>query len=110
MRAKVDDVLLRGYALDREEGALGRACVAAGIFDESGLVVAACSVNGPMSMMDVDRRGAELGARMIEIAERISRKLGYRLGSRTTSQPGDGRFRPGSMNRRPMALPADTAR
>jgi DNA-binding IclR family transcriptional regulator len=85
MRAKVEDVLARGYAIDREEGALGRGCVATGIRDESGLVVAAMSVNGPMTLIDVDRRGQELGARMIEIAERISRKLGYRFGSRTMS-------------------------
>lgn len=90
MESKVDEVLARGYALDREEGALGRACVAAGIRDESGSVIAACSVNGPMTLMDLDRRGADLGARMIEITERISRKLGYRLGSRTTSTAGNG--------------------
>ncbi len=110
MQAKVDAVLARGYAVDREEGAKGRACVAAGIHDESGLVVAACSVNGPMSVMDVDRRGPELGARMIEIAERISRKLGYRLGSGTTPQTGDGRFRLRSMKDDPRLVPADNAR
>jgi DNA-binding IclR family transcriptional regulator len=93
MEAKVQDVLVRGYAVDREEGALGRGCVAAGIRDESGRVVAACSVNGPMTVMDLDRRGPDLAARIIEVAEDISRKLGYRMGSRTTFTSGNGRVR-----------------
>ena len=92
MEAKLREVLARGYAVDREEGALGRACVAAGIRDESGSIIAACSVNGPMTVMDIDRRGSELAARIIEVAEAISRKLGYRMGSRTTVTAGNGRL------------------
>jgi DNA-binding IclR family transcriptional regulator len=83
LRTKVALVAERGYAIDREEGALGRGCVATGIRAASGIVVAACSINGPMTVMDLDRRGPQLGARMIEIAEQISRKLGYRMGSGT---------------------------
>jgi DNA-binding IclR family transcriptional regulator len=83
LRAKVALVAERGYAIDREEGALGRGCVATGIRAASGSVVAACSLNGPMTVMDLDRRASQLGARMIEIAEQISRKLGYRMGSGT---------------------------
>lgn len=81
LREKVALVAERGYAIDREEGALGRACVAAGIRGASGVVMAACSINAPMSVMDLDRRAPQLAARIVEIAEQISRKLGYRMGS-----------------------------
>lgn len=70
-------VLTRGYALEREELAFGRACVAAPIRNAAGSVVAATSISGPLRVMDLDHREGELGARVIELGDQISYKLGY---------------------------------
>lgn len=72
--ARVGD---RGYALEHEELALRRACVAAPIKDRTGLVVAAISVSGPLSVMDLPARQEEFGSRLIEQADRISLSLGH---------------------------------
>lgn len=66
-----------GYAVEREELAFGRACVAATIRDASGSVVAATSISGPLSALDLDRREPWLAARVIEMADHISHGLGY---------------------------------
>jgi DNA-binding IclR family transcriptional regulator len=58
-----------GYALEREELAFGRACVAAVIRDASGAVIAATSISGPLSE-------GQLAARVIEMADTISHRLG----------------------------------
>jgi DNA-binding IclR family transcriptional regulator len=70
-------VLTHGYAREREELAFGRACVAAPIRNATGAVVAATSISGPLRVMDLDRREAELAARVIELGDQISYKLGY---------------------------------
>lgn len=66
----------RGYATEREELAFGRACVAAVIRDASGSVVAATSISGPLSALDLDRREDQLAARVIEMADTVSHRLG----------------------------------
>ena len=75
--AKVEAAARAGFAIDREEQGLGRGCVAAPIRDETGSVVAACSVSGRISVLDLDRRLAELSLHMIELGDAISRSLGY---------------------------------
>jgi DNA-binding IclR family transcriptional regulator len=67
----------RGYATETEELALGRACIAAPILDHSGSVVAAISISGPLSMLDLTGREAELASVAIETADSISVGLGY---------------------------------
>jgi len=67
-----------GYAVDRESNVRGFGCVAAPIFDGHGHVIAACSVSGALSALDLDHRSEELGGRIIEVAGLISRKLGHR--------------------------------
>jgi hypothetical protein len=47
-----------------------------------------------MTVMDLGRHGPELVARIIEVAEQMSRKLGYRPGSRTRLTSGNGRVFP----------------
>ncbi|MEV1145878.1 IclR family transcriptional regulator [Micromonospora sp. NPDC049799] len=69
--------LARGYATEVEELALGRACVAAPIRDSSGAVVAALSVSGPLSAIDLGTREAALARAVIEAADSISIGLGY---------------------------------
>jgi DNA-binding IclR family transcriptional regulator len=67
----------RGYFTEVEELALGRACVAAPIRDGSGAVVAALSVSGPLSVIDLGTREPALANAVIEAADSISVGLGY---------------------------------
>jgi DNA-binding IclR family transcriptional regulator len=73
----LDEAARRGYAIETEELALGRACVAAPILDHSGLVTAAISISGPLSTLDLADREAALASAAIEIADSISVGLGY---------------------------------
>jgi len=66
----------RGYASEREELAFGRACLAAVIRDASGAVLGATSISGPLSALDLDNREQQLAARVIEMADTISHRLG----------------------------------
>lgn len=74
---EIATILRRGYAKEMEELALGRACVAAPIRDHNWNVVAAVSVSGPLSALDLGRREEELGRTVIELADTISVGLGY---------------------------------
>jgi DNA-binding IclR family transcriptional regulator len=55
LREQLTQVRERGFAFDREEAALGVACVAAPITDVSGDVVAALSVSGPTTRFEPER-------------------------------------------------------
>jgi DNA-binding IclR family transcriptional regulator len=75
--AAVDAVRTTGYCTEVEELALGRACIAAPILDRSGAVVAALSISGPLSAVDLPRRESSLSDALIETADAISLELGY---------------------------------
>jgi DNA-binding IclR family transcriptional regulator len=77
LRPMLDRVLSQGYAVEREELAFGRACVAAAIRDASGAVIAATSISGPLSVLDLDRNEPQLAACVIEMADSIAHNLGY---------------------------------
>jgi DNA-binding IclR family transcriptional regulator len=77
LRPMIDRVRETGYAMEREELAFGRACLAAPIRDASGEVVAAASISGPLSALALDEREPELVSRVIEMTDRISHKLGW---------------------------------
>jgi DNA-binding IclR family transcriptional regulator len=74
---EIEKVAARGYATEVEELALGRACVAAPIRDGSGTVVAALSVSGALSVIDLGVREPALASAVIEAADSISVGLGY---------------------------------
>ena len=76
--ADITTALARGYATEVEELALGRACVAAPVRDRDNAVVAAVSVSGPLSAIDLGSRRDELGRAVLELADTISTALGYR--------------------------------
>jgi DNA-binding IclR family transcriptional regulator len=76
LRPMLDAALRDGYATEREELAFGRACVATVIRDASGAVVAATSISGPLTALDLDRRQEQLAARVIEMADTVSHRLG----------------------------------
>lgn len=76
LRPMLEAARTRGYATEREELAFGRACVAAVIRDASGAVLGATSISGPLSALDLDHREPQLAARVIEMADTISHRLG----------------------------------
>jgi DNA-binding IclR family transcriptional regulator len=78
--AELAAVLEQGYAVEREELALGRACVAAPIRDQNATVVAAISISGPLSALDLETRQPELAQTAIEAADSISIALGLTVG------------------------------
>ncbi|MGH8686182.1 MAG: IclR family transcriptional regulator [Burkholderiales bacterium] len=63
----------QGYAADNEEAELGVRCVAAGVRDDGGQLVAALSLSTP-----ADRMKPQWGPLIKETAERISRSIGHR--------------------------------
>lgn len=74
--ADLEKVHDRGYATEVEELARGRACLAAPVRDASGMVVAAMSVSGPLTAIDLPAREDQLAARLIEAADSVSTSLG----------------------------------
>jgi DNA-binding IclR family transcriptional regulator len=81
-------VLKQGYAIEAEELALGRACVATPIRDRTGLIVAAISISGPLSALDLANRLPELAQTVIEAADSISIALGYAVGAAHSAPAG----------------------
>ncbi|WP_026875238.1 IclR family transcriptional regulator [Jiangella gansuensis] len=77
LTAALTEVRERGYATEQEELAFGRACIAAPVRDRSGRIVAALSVSGPLSAMNLPARQNELAMIAIEHADQISSNLGY---------------------------------
>ena len=73
----LERIQLQGFATDNEEAEIGVRCVAAGIRDDAGVLVAALSLSCP-----AERMKAHWGPLVREIAERISRAIGYRPSAR----------------------------
>ena len=67
----------RGWASDNEEAEIGVRCVAAGIRDDAGRLIAALSLSTP-----ADRMKAHWGPLVKETADRISRAIGHQPTSR----------------------------
>lgn len=67
----------RGYAIDNIENEDGIRCVGAPIFDHRGAVAGAVSLSGSTRSVTLERIRRELGPRVREAAERISRALGW---------------------------------
>ncbi len=68
----------RGYAIDNEETAMGLRCVAAAVFNEFGVAVAAVSVVGPTSRVTSDRVES-LGRHVMAATRDITLLVGGRL-------------------------------
>lgn len=81
LEKELSAVLAHGYSVEEEELALGRACVAAPIRDRTGAVVAAVSISGPLSAIDLATRRPALAQTVIEAADSISIALGYSVGT-----------------------------
>jgi len=72
-------IRLVGCAVAKEENEVGICCVASAIRNSRGQVVAACSVSGPCSRMDSNKIN-DVVPLVRESAEKISLRLGFRLG------------------------------
>ena len=78
LRDALEVIRHQGYALDDEEHAVGLRCVAANIYDENRLALAAISLSGPKARI-TDSRLAELGVAVRQTAAEITASLGGRV-------------------------------
>lgn len=70
--AELEQVRALGYAMDREEAEKGVSCIAAGIRDDEGTLVAGLSVSAPS-----DRLDSAWAVKVRSAAEQVSRAMGY---------------------------------
>jgi IclR family transcriptional regulator, KDG regulon repressor len=75
LEEELESVKQKGYARDNEELELGVRCIAAGIYDDSGGLVAGLSISAP-----ADRANDGWISALIETAKSISTALGYERG------------------------------
>ena len=81
LRANLQAIRARGFAIDDEEHTIGLRCVAAAILDEHGAPLASISLSGPTARI-LDARVGALGTRVSEAA----RSTTIAVGGRTAQQ------------------------
>lgn len=74
--AELQKVRAKGYAIDDEECEIGARCVAAPVWDYTGKVVAAISVSGPVTRMNIEKI-ERIQSIIKEVSIKASKKLGY---------------------------------
>jgi DNA-binding IclR family transcriptional regulator len=80
LREELKGIRQRGYAIDNEEGVVGLRCVAAPIFDATGVSVAALSMSAPAHVLSssvIESAAAQIR----EAAMKISVQVGFRPAS-----------------------------
>jgi IclR family transcriptional regulator, acetate operon repressor len=75
LRAALEQVRARGFAVDDEEHEVGLRCVGAPILDEHGLPLAGLSVSGPTARI-ADHRLALIGALVAQTAKAVTAEVG----------------------------------
>jgi|GEM_PF-62635 len=83
LRADLERIRLRGYAIDDVENEPDVRCVAAPIYDVTGAVHAAVSIAGPAGRVTL-ARADELGRSVANAGREISRRLGAAPGATVT--------------------------
>jgi IclR family acetate operon transcriptional repressor len=76
LRAELEVIRKRGFAIDNMENEEYVKCVAAPVFSADAEVIAAVSVSGASFRMDDTRLNTELGPKVVAACQEISRKLG----------------------------------
>ncbi|MBC3871819.1 IclR family transcriptional regulator [Undibacterium oligocarboniphilum] len=76
LEKELAEVRVTGFARDNEELELGVRCMAAGIHDDSGKMIAGLSISAP-----ADRLQEDWLTNLIDTAQQISAALGYRSGA-----------------------------
>ncbi len=76
LQKEMELIRQRGYALDDEECELGARCLAAPVRNFEGKIVAAISLSGPISRMNL-KRITEVAPSLMEAANEIARVLAY---------------------------------
>jgi len=76
LKRHLDMVRVQGFAIDNRELDNGTRCIAAPLRDDSRKVIAAISIAGPAIRLNMEKLKS-LSKPLIEVTERISRKLGY---------------------------------
>jgi len=74
---ELETVREQGYAVDDEERVSGMRCLGTAVKSESGNVIGAISVSGPVSAMPMDRLSGPLGDRLLAAANVIELKVAY---------------------------------
>lgn len=77
IKEELEEIRVRGYALDDEECEIGMRCVAVPLRDYTGKIVAGLSVSGPTTRMSREYIQPKL-AYLLGVADEISRRLGAR--------------------------------
>lgn len=85
LRADLERVRRRGYAINNQELAVGLRAVAAPIWDEYGGVIAAINISGSTETISRSRLRQELAPLIVETAEEISQTLGHLEGDPVAS-------------------------
>lgn len=75
LKAEIEQIRRRGYAIDDEELSLGLRCVAAPVFDYTGRPSFALSVSGSTQRMTEEKIEA-IQAKLRSLCQQISRKIG----------------------------------
>lgn len=83
LRDHLDVIRRKGYAIEIEELALGRACIAAPVRGRDGSVIAGISISGSLSQINLEDRVEELSQLLIEVTDRVSMKMGYLIATRS---------------------------
>jgi DNA-binding IclR family transcriptional regulator len=78
LKNELEQIRLRGYAIDDEEREEGVRCLAAPVFQSSGEVIAAVSISGPSGRLPLEQL-PKLGLMVRETALEVSRNMGYRV-------------------------------
>jgi DNA-binding IclR family transcriptional regulator len=76
LKAELQAVRARGFAIDDEEKEEGLRCIGAAVRSHSGKLAAAMSISGPAFRMTKERV-PEIGRALMEAASKLSAELGY---------------------------------
>ncbi|HSS97483.1 MAG TPA: IclR family transcriptional regulator [Terriglobales bacterium] len=86
LRAELEKIRRKGYAVDNEEALLGCRCVSAPILNSDKVAIGALSVSGPVTRMSLPQV-APLAQIVKAAAQAVSTAMGFSVRSRTQRRP-----------------------